>query len=148
MGDLISRQDAIDVIMGEPTNAHYPLWYAQRIKLLPSAETPTVSEKHQLSKETSTNTPTDLISRADAIEAIVNTVSSVGLHDNSETARYGATYRQHEIIDILNALPSADIFKTEACLKCQQTTRMLVPPKTGEWVKVIPEPYREEGASK
>ena len=36
-GDLISRQDAIDAIMGEPTDAHYPSWYAQRIKLLPSA---------------------------------------------------------------------------------------------------------------
>ena len=38
MSDLISRQDAIDAIMGEPTDAHYPSWYAQRIKLLPSAK--------------------------------------------------------------------------------------------------------------
>lgn len=37
-GDLISRQDAIDAIMGEPTDAHYPSWYADRIKALPSAE--------------------------------------------------------------------------------------------------------------
>ena len=37
-GDIISRQDAIDAIMGEPTDAHYPSWYAQRIKLLPSAK--------------------------------------------------------------------------------------------------------------
>ena len=65
MSDLIRRQDAIDVIMGEPTDAHYPSWYADKIK----------------------------------------------------------------------ALPSADIFKTEACRKCQQTTRMLVPPKTGEWTR-------------
>lgn len=49
----------------------------------------------------------DLISRQAAIDAIVNTVSDVGLHDNSETARYGATYRQHEIITILKSLPSA-----------------------------------------
>ena len=38
MSDLISRQDAIDAIMGEPTDAHYPSWYADRIKALPSAE--------------------------------------------------------------------------------------------------------------
>lgn len=50
----------------------------------------------------------DTISRRDAIDAIVNTVSDVGLHDNSETARYGATFRQHEIITILKSLPSAD----------------------------------------
>ena len=37
-GDIISRQDAIDAIMGEPTDAHYPSWYADRIKALPSAE--------------------------------------------------------------------------------------------------------------
>jgi len=36
--DTISRQDAIDVIMGEPTDAHYPSWYADKIKSLPSAD--------------------------------------------------------------------------------------------------------------
>ena len=49
----------------------------------------------------------DLISRRDAIDAIVNTVSRVGMHDNSAVARYGATFRQHEIIDIIETLPSA-----------------------------------------
>ncbi len=38
MDDLISRADAIGVIMGEPTDAHYPSWYASRIKALPSAD--------------------------------------------------------------------------------------------------------------
>ena len=37
-GDLISRTDAIEAIMGEPTDAHYPSWYADKIKVLPSAE--------------------------------------------------------------------------------------------------------------
>lgn len=49
----------------------------------------------------------DLISRQAAIDAIVNTVSEIGLHDNSEVARYGATFRQHEIIDIIEGMPSA-----------------------------------------
>ena len=38
MSDLIRREDAIDAIMREPTDAHYPSWYADRIKALPSAE--------------------------------------------------------------------------------------------------------------
>ena len=38
MRDLISRQAAIDAIMGEPTDAHYPNWYAERIEQLPSAQ--------------------------------------------------------------------------------------------------------------
>lgn len=36
--DVIKRQDAIDAIMREPTDAHYPSWYADRIKALPPAE--------------------------------------------------------------------------------------------------------------
>jgi len=38
MTDLISRQTAIDAIMGEYPNAHYPAWYAEIIRALPSAE--------------------------------------------------------------------------------------------------------------
>ena len=36
--DLISRQAAIEAIMGEPTDAHYPSWYAERLEQLPSAQ--------------------------------------------------------------------------------------------------------------
>ena len=36
--DVISRQAAIDAIMGEPTDAHYPSWYAERLEQLPSAQ--------------------------------------------------------------------------------------------------------------
>ncbi len=38
MNDLISRQTAIDAIMCEPTDAHYPSWYAERLEQLPSAQ--------------------------------------------------------------------------------------------------------------
>lgn len=41
--DTISRQAAIDAIMCEPTDAHYPSWYAERLKRLPSAQ-PTDAE--------------------------------------------------------------------------------------------------------
>ena len=36
--DCISRQTAIDAIMCEPTDAHYPSWYAERLEQLPSAQ--------------------------------------------------------------------------------------------------------------
>ena len=38
MNDLISREAAIDAIMGEPTDAHYPSWYAERLEQLPSVQ--------------------------------------------------------------------------------------------------------------
>lgn len=38
MDDLISRRLAIDAIMCEPTDAHYPSWYAERLEQLPSAQ--------------------------------------------------------------------------------------------------------------
>ena len=36
--DAISRQAAIDTIMGQPPEAHYPSWYAEQIKALPSTQ--------------------------------------------------------------------------------------------------------------
>ena len=36
--DTIYRQDAIDAIMSEPPDAHYPSWYADILWKLPSAE--------------------------------------------------------------------------------------------------------------
>jgi len=38
MSDLISRQAAIHAILGEPPEPHYPSWYAEQIKELPSAD--------------------------------------------------------------------------------------------------------------
>ncbi len=49
---------------------------------------------------------TDLIDRQAAIDAIVNTVSSIGRYDNT-AASYGAALRQNEIIDTIEKLPSA-----------------------------------------
>ena len=38
MDDLISRQAAIDAIMGQPPEPHYPSWYAAQIEILPSEQ--------------------------------------------------------------------------------------------------------------
>lgn len=74
--DLISRQAAIDAVNKNRDSVfHDSVHYEDAvydISNLPSAETPTVSEKHQLSEETPTNTPTDLISRKDAVEAFAD----------------------------------------------------------------------------
>lgn len=36
--DLISRQAAIDTIMGQPPEPHYPSWYAAQIEKLPAVQ--------------------------------------------------------------------------------------------------------------
>ena len=38
MAEYIERKAAIDVIMSEPTDAHYPSWYADKIKSIPAAD--------------------------------------------------------------------------------------------------------------
>ena len=37
MAEYIGREAAIEAIMNEPTDAHYPHWYADRIKSIPAA---------------------------------------------------------------------------------------------------------------
>lgn len=49
----------------------------------------------------------NLISRQAAIDAIVNTATDVYSHDRIISALDGAAFRQNEIIDIIEALPSA-----------------------------------------
>ena len=36
MAEYIEKQDALDAILREPPDAHYPSWYAERIKALPA----------------------------------------------------------------------------------------------------------------
>ena len=38
MSDLIDRQAAIDTMMGQPPEPHYPSWYAAQIEKLPAAQ--------------------------------------------------------------------------------------------------------------
>ena len=38
MAEYIEREDALHAILGEPTESHYPSWYAERIKTLPAAD--------------------------------------------------------------------------------------------------------------
>ena len=50
--DCISRQAAIDTIMGQPPEPHYPSWYAAQIEKIPAAQpdhTADVSKKVSIS---------------------------------------------------------------------------------------------------
>lgn len=38
MRELIEKDAAIDVIMGQPPEPHYPSWYAEQIRALPPAQ--------------------------------------------------------------------------------------------------------------
>jgi len=38
MNVLINKNDAIDLIMSEPTDVHYPSWYAEILKNMPPAQ--------------------------------------------------------------------------------------------------------------
>ena len=38
MNNLIYKQDAIDTILSQPPEPHYPSWYAEQIKNLPPAQ--------------------------------------------------------------------------------------------------------------
>ena len=38
MAEYIEKQATLDAILSEPPDAHYPSWYAERIKALPAAD--------------------------------------------------------------------------------------------------------------
>ena len=38
MAEYIERETAITTIMSEPPDAHYPQWYADKIKTIPAAD--------------------------------------------------------------------------------------------------------------
>lgn len=46
MNDLIWRSDAIKAITDEPTDAHYPSWYVDKLKGVPSAQPKKGSWEH------------------------------------------------------------------------------------------------------
>ena len=49
MDDLIRRQDAIDAILSQPPEPHYPSWYAEQIEKLSPAQ-PEIMKEYNLKK--------------------------------------------------------------------------------------------------
>lgn len=66
------------------------------------------AEMRLMSLEPEIKTDGDTISRQAAIDAIVNTPTDVYSHDRIVSVLDGAAFRQNEIIDIINALPSVE----------------------------------------
>ena len=46
MAEYIERELAIEAIMSEPPDAHYPQWYADKIKAIPVADVAPVVHGH------------------------------------------------------------------------------------------------------
>ena len=131
----------------------------ERIDTLPSAEAPTVSKKRQLSEETPTNTLTDIISRADAIDALAKEMPSLTTPDGSGEFDHDIQITDEAFVDcmqIINSLPSAepcdkDAISREGLLRSWEELSprgrtefdqviMTIPaipsaePKTGHWI--------------
>ena len=72
--ELISKQIAIETILGQPPELHYPSWYAAQIEKLPPAPPEYLAEQAGILA-----TDADTISRAKAIEAICMETCGVSL---------------------------------------------------------------------
>lgn len=50
MDEYIKREAAIEAIMSDPPDAHYPSWYAEKIKAIPAACVSTVRHGQWIDK--------------------------------------------------------------------------------------------------
>lgn len=112
-GDLIGRAETIEAVelmetfLGErKKNA-----VIRGIQALPSAEIPTESTN------TPTNTPTDLISRADAIEAVDERWGDIKRTNKRVAKGHEAVYL--DMRATISALPSADAVEVARCKNCK-----------------------------
>ena len=70
--ELIGKQIAIETILGQPPELHYPSWYAAQIEKLPPAPPEYLAEQAGILV-----TDADTISRAKAIDALKNDMASL-----------------------------------------------------------------------
>ena len=54
MAEYIERETAIETIISEPPDAHYPHWYADKIKAIPAADVAPVRHGRWLCVDTDT----------------------------------------------------------------------------------------------
>ena len=77
--ELIGKQIAIETILGQPPELHYPSWYAAQIEKLPPAPPEYLAEQAGILV-----TDSDTISRAKAIEALDKRFDSIPMEQTSE----------------------------------------------------------------
>ena len=96
MDEYIEREAAIEAIMSEPPDAHYPQWYANKIKSIQSAdvatvrhgrwieheETPDDAYLHHKCSECNVNAPFDYNMREDWDEGMDGEWDLLGLVDD------------------------------------------------------------------
>lgn len=51
MAEYIEREAAIEAIMSEPPDVHYPQWYAEKIKSIPAADVAPVRHERWIEKQ-------------------------------------------------------------------------------------------------
>ena len=51
MDEYIKREAVIEAIMSEPSDAHYPQWYVDKIKSIPAADVATVRRGRWLEED-------------------------------------------------------------------------------------------------
>ena len=109
MDDLISRQAAIDAIMGQPPEPHYPTWYAAQIEKLPAVQPDhiaDVSKKVERTDETAQNvSDSDLISREAVIDALAKFVPYAICDESTESYANGLTDAYNLILQLPSAQP-------------------------------------------
>ena len=97
-----SRVDELDACIAEVTNA------------------PTIAEKYQLSKETSTNTSTELISRTEAIEVMVDVIEAIEKNEESEVVdRFAYPTIKDYAEEAFSLTPSASAERVVRCKDCK-----------------------------
>ena len=77
--ELIGKQIAIETILGQPPELHYPSWYAAQIEKLPPAPPEYLAEQAGILV-----TDADTISRQAAIEALDKRFDSIPIEQTTE----------------------------------------------------------------
>ena len=116
MADLIDRQAAIDAIMGQPPEPHYPSWYAAQIEILPSAQPEILACGEGELNAPDTNVG-DMISRQAAIDALARMMPRSYTPDGSHPADE-EIFKAQEVY--------ADCIKTIELLPAVQPDRAII----------------------
>ena len=125
--DLIDRQVALDAIMGQPPEPHYPSWYAAQIEKLPAVQPATSCSEIP-------NSSTDCISRQAAIDALDEQIEqcnkALGSFDISPKDEYAIKVERASLKaykEQLENMPSAQpeqngkwIYNSPMTMKCDR----------------------------
>ena len=99
--ELIGKQIAIETILGQPPELHYPSWYAAQIEKLPPAPPEYLAEQAGILV-----TDSDTISRQAALVAVKDALMAWS---------YMPEWRDEKILEAIAELPPAQPEQLEQC---------------------------------